>query len=215
MRGTVVHFSTPDSKGYISGDDGNRYEFIGKEWGLSAPPQQGIRVDFGIQEDRAIKIFVEPTEVLPIRSSKSRNIAALLSFFLGTFGAQFFYLEAWGWGILSLVFCWSYIPAIIGVVLGIQWQMLSEKEFQHKIKNIKGTLEDFRDIFNTKLDRNKIAIALGIIVLLCFSTQLNKQSLEQQANNICSQKTDGLITDLDNCLEAMKKYNQALGIRFD
>lgn len=152
MRGTVVHFFVPDSYGYISGDDGNRYEFSGKDWGLTEPPKQGVRVDFGIQGDRAIKIFADPTEILTeCKHPKSRAIASLLSFFLGSFGLQFFYLDLWVWGILSILFCWTYIPGIIGGYLGVKWHRMSDKEFQRTMQNLGGTIEDLQKLLNAKL----------------------------------------------------------------
>lgn len=49
-------------------------------------------------------------------NGKSRIAAALLAFFLGGFGAHKFYLGQTGMGILYLLFCWTFIPAIIALV---------------------------------------------------------------------------------------------------
>jgi TM2 domain-containing membrane protein YozV len=50
---------------------------------------------------------------------KSRMAAAILAILLGGIGIQWFYLGQVGKGILSIIFCWTYIPTLIGVITGI------------------------------------------------------------------------------------------------
>lgn len=50
---------------------------------------------------------------------KSRTTAGILAILLGGFGIHKFYLGKVGWGILYLVFCWTGIPAIVGIIEGI------------------------------------------------------------------------------------------------
>jgi TM2 domain-containing membrane protein YozV len=140
MRGTVLHFSIQENQGFIAGDDGNRYEFTGESWGLKTPPEQGNKVDFGIEDHRAIKIFEDPTVFS--RSPKSRTSAAGLAVILGGLGIHFFYLEAWGWGLLSILFFWTYILMIVSFVFAIRWFTMSDKEFQQKIKHMKGAFPE-------------------------------------------------------------------------
>ena len=45
---------------------------------------------------------------------KNPTTAVLLSLFLGGLGIHKFYLGQTAWGILYLLFAWTYIPAIIG-----------------------------------------------------------------------------------------------------
>ncbi len=52
-------------------------------------------------------------------SGKSRLAAALFAFFLGGFGVHKFYLGQIGLGVLYLVFSWTFIPAVVGVIEGI------------------------------------------------------------------------------------------------
>jgi hypothetical protein len=54
MKGMILDFSIPESQGVISGDDGNRYTFMGKEWKSQTPPIAGRRgcpeaMDSGIE----------------------------------------------------------------------------------------------------------------------------------------------------------------------
>jgi TM2 domain-containing membrane protein YozV len=51
--------------------------------------------------------------------AKSRITAGILGILLGGIGVHKFYLNKVGLGILYLVFCWTAIPAIIGLVEGI------------------------------------------------------------------------------------------------
>ncbi len=63
---------------------------------------------------------------------KDRIAAALLAFFLGGFGAQFFYLGNFGWGILCVLFFWSGIPAVIGIIQGLIWIFGTQEAFDAK-----------------------------------------------------------------------------------
>jgi len=51
-------------------------------------------------------------------SGKSKATAGLLALFLGGIGIHRFYLGQW-WGLLYLIFCWTFIPAIIAFVEAI------------------------------------------------------------------------------------------------
>ena len=65
-------------------------------------------------------------------SGKSRTTAALLALFLGGIGIHRFYIgdgRAW----LYLVFFWTLVPAIIGLVDAIKFFMMSDAEFKHYV----------------------------------------------------------------------------------
>jgi len=49
---------------------------------------------------------------------KSKVVAGVLALFLGGLGIHRFYLGQW-WGLLYLLFCWTWIPSIIGLVEAI------------------------------------------------------------------------------------------------
>jgi len=63
---------------------------------------------------------------------KSRTAAACLALILGGFGAHKFYLGEVGLGILYLMFSWTFIPAVIGLIEGIVFLTMSETRFSRK-----------------------------------------------------------------------------------
>ncbi|MBC7288803.1 MAG: TM2 domain-containing protein [Armatimonadetes bacterium] len=50
---------------------------------------------------------------------RSYIVAALLAFFLGGLGIHKFYNGSWGWGIIYVVFCWTFIPGLVALIEGI------------------------------------------------------------------------------------------------
>ena len=61
--------------------------------------------------------------------SKSKVTAGVLAILLGGLGAHKFYLGHTGLGILYLCFCWTCIPALIGLIEGIIYLTKSDEEF--------------------------------------------------------------------------------------
>ncbi|MBR4863585.1 MAG: TIR domain-containing protein [Oscillospiraceae bacterium] len=63
---------------------------------------------------------------------KRKLVAILLAFFLGAFGAHKFYLKQPLWGILYLVFFWTYIPSILSIIDFIIMLCQSDEQFAEK-----------------------------------------------------------------------------------
>ena len=63
---------------------------------------------------------------------KNKTVAGILGILLGSIGVQKFYLGKTGAGILSLLFCWTYIPAILGFIEGIMILCSNDENFQLK-----------------------------------------------------------------------------------
>ncbi|PTT42909.1 TM2 domain-containing protein [Chryseobacterium sp. IT-36CA2] len=63
---------------------------------------------------------------------KSKSTAALLAFFLGGLGIHRFYLGQNGMGILYLVFCWTFIPALVAFFDFFVLIFMSENRFNCK-----------------------------------------------------------------------------------
>jgi TM2 domain-containing membrane protein YozV len=70
-------------------------------------------------------------EPFPVRGMKSRGVTAALAILLGGLGVHYFYLERPGKGLISLLFCWTFIPAIWGLVFGINVMTMTDDRF-HK-----------------------------------------------------------------------------------
>jgi len=62
MKGKLLDFSVTDGRGVISGDDGNRYTFAGKDWKSRANPSPGTRVDFDFEGKSATDVYVDEEE---------------------------------------------------------------------------------------------------------------------------------------------------------
>jgi len=60
---------------------------------------------------------------------KNRTTAALLAFFLGGIGGQYFYLGRTLAGILCLVFFWTFIPCIIALYHTIKFLTMTDEVF--------------------------------------------------------------------------------------
>jgi TM2 domain-containing membrane protein YozV len=65
-------------------------------------------------------------------TGRSRVAAALFALLLGGLGVHKFYLGRVGQGILYLVFCWTFIPAIIGFIEGLVYLTMSDQDFYAK-----------------------------------------------------------------------------------
>lgn len=63
---------------------------------------------------------------------KDKLAFSIFSILLGNFGIQYFYLGEYGKGILCLLFCWTAIPGIIGIVVGVLSLLMSDAEFIKK-----------------------------------------------------------------------------------
>ena len=72
-----------------------------------------------------------PAKPLP---EKSKAMAVLLAFFLGSFGAHTFYLGKKVMGILYLVFFWTYIPTFLSLFDAIVLLFRSKDSFERRYK---------------------------------------------------------------------------------
>lgn len=95
---------------------------------------QKVTTDTG----KVVPTYANHETSVQAKTSKSRITTSLLAILLGGLGIHFFYLEAWGWGLISILLCWTYLPAIAGLILGIRYLTMSDKEFERKTKKVKG-----------------------------------------------------------------------------
>ena len=60
MKGQILHYSVGPNSGAISGEDGQRYSFVGAEWASSGSPAPGMKVDFVPSGNTATQIYLDP-----------------------------------------------------------------------------------------------------------------------------------------------------------
>ncbi len=135
MKGQILDFSVQTNTGVISGDDQNRYTFSGADWCEQSPPRRGQKVDFEADDQRvahSIYLLFNATAFPQQIGQKNRVIAAVLAFCLGGFGAHKFYLGQIGWGIVYLIFFWTFIPAIVAFVEFVIYLCTSDEDFARK-----------------------------------------------------------------------------------
>ncbi|MEH2468983.1 TM2 domain-containing membrane protein YozV/ribosomal protein L40E [Nitrobacteraceae bacterium AZCC 2161] len=65
-------------------------------------------------------------------SGRSRVAAAIFAILLGGVGIHKFYLGRIWQGVLYLLFCWTFVPAVIGLIEGIVYLTMSDADFEMK-----------------------------------------------------------------------------------
>lgn len=73
-------------------------------------------------------VWAAPTEP----AGKNKTAAGLLGILLGGLGAHKFYLGQILMGVLYFLFCWTFIPALLGLAEGIVFLTLSDQEFERR-----------------------------------------------------------------------------------
>lgn len=69
---------------------------------------------------------------LNFSSGKNKYVAAILAFLLGGIGIQWFYLGRTLYGVLSILFCWTGVPAVISLIHFVILLISSEASFNEK-----------------------------------------------------------------------------------
>ena len=65
-------------------------------------------------------------------NGKTKVAAGLFAIFLGGIGMHKFYLGQVGQGIVYVLFCWTFIPSVIGLIEGIIYLTMSDQAFAEK-----------------------------------------------------------------------------------
>ena len=63
---------------------------------------------------------------------KDKNVAAILALLMGSIGVHKFYLGRIGAGVLYLVFWWTMIPALLGLVDFFVLALMDSDEFNRR-----------------------------------------------------------------------------------
>lgn len=137
MQGLVVSFSPDTEAGLITAENGQRYVFHRQEWQTGKYfPTAGLEVDFETLGNDARSIFVlEPLTDQSVRyeyGDRSRVVAILLALLLGSFGIHKFYLGQRKAGLIYLLFFWSGIPALIGLIEAMWYLFMGRDGFDDR-----------------------------------------------------------------------------------
>ncbi|NIJ28717.1 TM2 domain-containing membrane protein YozV [Sphingomonas insulae] len=139
----MLGVDTRTGEGLVAGDDGNRYRFTPEDWAQRGEPAIGIKVDFEASGERALSVFpmpdtaghrpvVAPPPHVPA-NDRSKIVAALLAFFLGTLGIHRFYLGRTGSGIAMLVLSITVIGLLVtgpwALIDMVRYLVMSDEEF--------------------------------------------------------------------------------------
>lgn len=67
-----------------------------------------------------------------LRDRKNRGIAIILALLFGGLGIHKFYLGHIGWGIVYLLFCWTFVPSAVAFIEAIFYAVMGETAFHAK-----------------------------------------------------------------------------------
>ena len=74
-------------------------------------------------------------EAFELSNNPDQLAAGLLAIFLGDLGIHHFYTGQTLRGVLHILFCWTGVPAIIGLIEGIVWLCDSDEEWADRVAN--------------------------------------------------------------------------------
>lgn len=103
-----------------------------KYCGESISGQQRVQQQYEAPPVYQQQVYQQPPVQPANPSTKSKTTAGILAILLGGIGVHKFYLGRIGMGILYILFCWTYIPSIIGLIEGIIYLTSSEEKFYQK-----------------------------------------------------------------------------------
>ena len=123
---------------------------------------------------------------------RNRWIAAGLAFFLGTWGIHKFYLGKNVSGFLYLMFFWTPIPLILGLIDGAKLLAMSEQDFALKFKALPQTSPEVTDL-GERLDVALLKVCCqkseGATIAECvMATGAAPQQVKETLLNLCKQE---------------------------
>lgn len=110
-------------------------KFCGEKMAQQSQQAQPQNVYIQQPQPQVVIQQAQPVYVTGINPSwpiKSKVAAGLLAILLGGIGVHKFYMGKIGMGILYLCFCWTGIPAIVGLIEGIMYLCSNDENFQLK-----------------------------------------------------------------------------------
>jgi TM2 domain-containing membrane protein YozV len=107
-------------------------KFCGEKLAVQQAAQQVQQPQPQVVIQQAAPQQVYVSGINPSWPVKSKVAAGILAILLGGIGVHKFYLGKVGMGILYLCFCWTGIPAVLGLIEGIMYLCSNDENFQLK-----------------------------------------------------------------------------------
>lgn len=96
-------------------------------------PQQMMQMQQQMMQMQQIQQMQQMQQNTPHKTGDRERVPAiLLALFLGGLGVHKFYLGESGMGIVYLIFCWTFIPAIVAFLEALVYLSMSEPAFDQK-----------------------------------------------------------------------------------
>jgi len=112
-----------------------------------------------------------------------------LSLFFGVFGFQKFYLGEKHKGILSILFFWTFIPSLIGLIDFIKLAVMNEDKFNDLYNFGKGLTQNLQQKSQIAKPEIKITIKVDSQQTI-YSTQPNQKHIDESIIDVTSQNLD-------------------------
>ena len=146
MDGKILGIDQTQNKAIISSSTGERVSFNLDEWKSPITLANGMNVDYELDSssNQAVNVFQslaeheKSTKIADAKAHKSKASLLVQSIIAGGIGIHKFYVGSWGWGLLYIVFCWTYIPTIISVIEAIRYITLTEQEINDRVQRLNG-----------------------------------------------------------------------------
>ena len=142
-------------------------------------------------------------------NGKNRLVAALLALLLGGIGAHHFYLGRPILGVVYLLFCWTFIPAIVALIEGLVLLCTSDEAFQRAQSNnlVSGGSSSLGSV-QQKPGGNGCAVALVICVILgavAFFMIEDHNRRRQNAIDFHRGEADRALRDAERMLDDLRR----------
>lgn len=115
---------------------------------------------------------------------KDKLVAGLLGIFIGGFGVHKFYLGQTGWGIVYVLFCWTFIPSVAGFIEGIM--LIAQDQASFDAKHNVGIASPY-----AQLEANRQVMGQADL-LLKFKQLHNEGAITDEEFEAAKRKTLGL-----------------------
>lgn len=88
-----------------------------------------VRRSSGMFPLLSVPLITLVNKIFPMKDKTTAGILALL---LGALGVHRFYLSQPGYGILYLLFCWTFVPVVVSIIDGIIFLTMDVDAFNKK-----------------------------------------------------------------------------------